>query len=172
MMASVKMRSARLGGLLTVARRSRISAKALCSAQARPERVSVTSLRPGVFEVTVAQSLPLGGRLVVQLPNETNVTVLLVQTAAGLRAVTNRCSHLGGDLSSGSIRGCVLVCPSHGWRFDLRAGRAPKLGSSGPASRALEAWDVIEGDGCIVLAAPPSWSSLHSNGYGRAVAES
>ncbi|WP_158601835.1 Rieske (2Fe-2S) protein [Pararobbsia silviterrae] len=31
----------------------------------------------------------------------------------------DRCPHQGSDLASGGVEGCVLVCPSHGWRFDI-----------------------------------------------------
>lgn len=41
-----------------------------------------------------------------------------------LFAVTRRCRHLGADLAHGSIdqEGC-LVCPWHGARYDIAAGR-------------------------------------------------
>lgn len=32
------------------------------------------------------------------------------------------CSHAGGPLCRGEIDGAVLVCPWHGWEFDLRSG--------------------------------------------------
>jgi nitrite reductase/ring-hydroxylating ferredoxin subunit len=41
-----------------------------------------------------------------------------------LFAVTRRCRHLGADLAGGSVDedGC-LVCPWHGARYDVAAGR-------------------------------------------------
>ncbi|MCG8591736.1 MAG: aromatic ring-hydroxylating dioxygenase subunit alpha [Proteobacteria bacterium] len=34
------------------------------------------------------------------------------------RAVDNRCAHRQLKLSSGSVEGCQLVCPYHGWAYD------------------------------------------------------
>lgn len=33
------------------------------------------------------------------------------------------CPHQGGPLAKGTISGCVLTCPWHGWQFDLRTGQ-------------------------------------------------
>jgi nitrite reductase/ring-hydroxylating ferredoxin subunit len=41
-----------------------------------------------------------------------------------LYAHDTRCPHLGGPLDKGSIEGCELVCPWHGYRFDLATGRS------------------------------------------------
>lgn len=34
-------------------------------------------------------------------------------------ACGNRCPHAGGPLSDGFVRGTSVVCPWHGWDFDL-----------------------------------------------------
>jgi nitrite reductase/ring-hydroxylating ferredoxin subunit len=66
------------------------------------------ALRPGgVSEVVV------GGR-----------AVAVACTAEGtFRAVGASCPHAGGPLAEGDVRGEILTCPYHGWRFDLRDGR-------------------------------------------------
>jgi 3-phenylpropionate/trans-cinnamate dioxygenase ferredoxin subunit len=35
----------------------------------------------------------------------------------------NRCPHLGGDLSRGTLRGTIITCPDHLSQFDLADGR-------------------------------------------------
>ena len=42
------------------------------------------------------------------------------------------CKHQGADLSTGDRRGTVVVCPRHGWEYDLATGDClvPKEGAS------------------------------------------
>lgn len=37
-------------------------------------------------------------------------------------AIENRCPHKGGPLADGIVSGSTVVCPLHGWRFDLETG--------------------------------------------------
>jgi nitrite reductase/ring-hydroxylating ferredoxin subunit len=127
--------------------------------------------RPGDltwFEVPMTNDLLRSGRLVVRLPAPADASALVVRTPSGLRAVTNRCPHLGADLSSGALHGCVLVCPLHRWRFDLecpggsgldaaRGRRSPKL---------LESWGVLEEPDRLLLSPP----ALRCHGMSRASA--
>ncbi len=41
-----------------------------------------------------------------------------------LHAIEDVCTHDGGQLTGGEIRGCEIICPRHGARFDLRTGEA------------------------------------------------
>ena len=38
--------------------------------------------------------------------------------------IENECPHKGGPLCDGLISGTTVVCPLHGWRFDLETGLA------------------------------------------------
>ena len=38
--------------------------------------------------------------------------------------IENRCPHSGGPLCDGIVSGTTVVCPLHGWRFDLNTGLA------------------------------------------------
>lgn len=38
--------------------------------------------------------------------------------------VENHCPHKGGPLCDGIVSGTTVVCPLHGWRFDLNTGLA------------------------------------------------
>lgn len=49
--------------------------------------------------------------------------VLLHRSGQELTALDDVCSHAGGLLSRGTTDGCVVECPLHGSRFDLRDGR-------------------------------------------------
>ena len=35
------------------------------------------------------------------------------------------CPHAGYSLAEGEIEGSCIVCPAHGWEFDVRTGLAP-----------------------------------------------
>jgi nitrite reductase (NADH) small subunit len=38
--------------------------------------------------------------------------------------IENQCPHKGGPLCDGIVSGTTVVCPLHGWRFDLDTGMA------------------------------------------------
>ena len=37
-------------------------------------------------------------------------------------AINDACPHAGASLSAGHLDGCVVACPLHAWRFDVRDG--------------------------------------------------
>ena len=49
--------------------------------------------------------------------------VLLVRVDGALHALANKCAHMGCPLEGGRLRGVILTCPCHDWRFDVRDGR-------------------------------------------------
>jgi nitrite reductase (NADH) small subunit len=36
--------------------------------------------------------------------------------------IDEQCPHRGGPLGAGSLQGTEVVCPMHGWGFDVRTG--------------------------------------------------
>ena len=40
-----------------------------------------------------------------------------------VHAVDNNCPHSGGPLGKGQLSGRDVVCPWHGWRWDMTTGR-------------------------------------------------
>ena len=56
--------------------------------------------------------------------------LLLVRLGGEVFALRNSCAHMGCPLTGAELRGGVLTCPCHDWRFDVRGGRfldAPEL---------------------------------------------
>lgn len=49
--------------------------------------------------------------------------VLLYRSVGTLYAIDDVCSHAGGLLSRGPVSDCIVECPFHGSRFDLRDGQ-------------------------------------------------
>jgi 3-phenylpropionate/trans-cinnamate dioxygenase ferredoxin component len=83
--------------------------------------------------------------------------ILLACVGEVYYAADNRCPHMGGILSYGTLEGTIVTCPRHGSRFDLRDGRVVRW-TSWPAalvavdqlrsrSRSLHVYTIItEGD--------------------------
>ena len=38
-------------------------------------------------------------------------------------ALDGVCPHQGGPLGKGTLTGCVVTCPWHGWQFDVHSGQ-------------------------------------------------
>jgi len=85
--------------------------------------MSMTALAEG--EMTVAR---IGGE-----------EILIVNVYGQYYAISNRCSHAGRPLATGTLHGHELTCPAHGARFDVRTGAA--LGA--PAESGLKRFPVL-----------------------------
>ncbi len=53
-------------------------------------------------------------------------SVLIAHIADGFYATSNVCTHMGGDLSKGRLRGKVVRCPVHWSQFDVTTGKVHK----------------------------------------------
>ncbi len=49
-------------------------------------------------------------------------SVLLANADGEFLATDDTCTHEDASLAGGSLRGCLVKCPLHGSRFDLRTG--------------------------------------------------
>jgi 3-phenylpropionate/trans-cinnamate dioxygenase ferredoxin subunit len=69
-----------------------------------------------------------------------------------LVAIEDRCSHDDGPLCEGDWEPdeCVVVCPRHGSRFDVRTGRPLTL----PAYEPVATYPVVVRDGVVVVDLP------------------
>jgi nitrite reductase/ring-hydroxylating ferredoxin subunit len=89
------------------------------------------------------------------------IPLLLVRDGDAVHVVENRCTHADTRLDTGRIRRCVIRCPLHGARFDLRDGSVV----SGPATRSLPVFEARVTDG-VVVAAIPRTGSVTPDGRG------
>jgi 3-phenylpropionate/trans-cinnamate dioxygenase ferredoxin subunit len=48
--------------------------------------------------------------------------ILFIKQGGKIFAFDNRCPHQGCAFSGGKLDGLVVVCPCHGWRFNLESG--------------------------------------------------
>jgi 3-phenylpropionate/trans-cinnamate dioxygenase ferredoxin subunit/naphthalene 1,2-dioxygenase system ferredoxin subunit len=49
--------------------------------------------------------------------------VLIANVNGNYFAVSNECTHFGGDLSEGVLEGNVVTCPNHQAKFDVTTGK-------------------------------------------------
>ena len=98
-----------------------------------------------VVEVCRIESLsPERGRLV--RAGDRELAVFLVD--GKVHVVDNRCEHAGGSLADGPLVDRCVICPSHGWVYDLRTGEALVGSRDANGVRAYQAW--VE-DGVVKL---------------------
>lgn len=101
----------------------------------------------GAVFVDVSDLAPGGLRAVSHDGHE----ILVCNAFGELFAIENRCPHVGIPLDTGRLRGCVLECPLHGGKLDVRDGRevAP------PIRRRARTYGVRRVDGGIEIHLEP-----------------
>lgn len=64
------------------------------------------------------------------------LTIALFRIDETVHAIDDSCPHHGASLSSGRLQGCIVACPAHGLKFDVRSGHGttnpPLLGKRYP----------------------------------------
>ena len=77
-------------------------------------------------------------------------------------AIDNRCPHRGGPLGNGALDGDTVICPWHGWSFDVRTGVNVDRGRIRVACFEAAVEDgrvyVRVGDGPTAMEGPRSWT--------------
>ena len=75
--------------------------------------------------------------------------VLVVLVDGEVAAYEDGCRHRGTSLVDGAVRDCVVTCPGHFWRYDLRTGaRADTVGEP------LPRFAVRQEDGLVLVDLP------------------
>jgi glutamate synthase domain-containing protein 2 len=72
-----------------------------------------------LIEVSTAEECPPGTLKTITI---NNVDIALCNYEGEFYALNNRCPHRGGQLADGKLQGSDLICPLHGWDFDVRTG--------------------------------------------------
>jgi len=49
--------------------------------------------------------------------------IALFNVGGGFYALDGICPHQGGPLGKGSLAGCIVTCPWHGFQFDVTTGQ-------------------------------------------------
>ena len=99
-----------------------------------PEKEYVDVGQPSDFEEGRMRKVEAGG-----------MPVLVVRYGGRLCAIANTCSHAGGPLNEGKLRGDLVVCPLHASEFRITDGGV----KGGPSTFDQLLLDVREGDGRV-----------------------
>ncbi len=87
---------------------------------ARPAFTSPFAAGDGRWEPAGrVMEIPDGGMLVREIGGE---RLILARTGPVVSCFVDACAHLGLSLAGGRVEAGVLVCPHHGFRYDLRTG--------------------------------------------------
>jgi len=98
----------------------------------------------GWQRVASVAELPAEGGLVEVFADDR--ALVLARVEGEILAVDSVCPHAGGPLGEGDLDGATLICPWHGWSFDVRTGACGV-----DAGEHLETFAVrIEGDDVLV----------------------
>jgi nitrite reductase/ring-hydroxylating ferredoxin subunit len=78
--------------------------------------------------------------------------VLIAWVDGQVVAYEDACGHRGNSLAEGVVRDCIVTCPAHLWRYDLRTGERHDSPGAPLVSYSLE----ILGDDIVVDVPPPA----------------
>jgi nitrite reductase/ring-hydroxylating ferredoxin subunit len=70
-------------------------------------------------KVIALADLPRGKGVLVHVNGH---DVAVFRRGAEILAIGNDCPHQGGSLCDGWVEGDIVICPVHGWEFDMRTG--------------------------------------------------
>ncbi|MBI4957763.1 MAG: Rieske (2Fe-2S) protein [Myxococcales bacterium] len=115
--------------------------------------------RDGKWALLRADELAPGGRVRVLAQG---VEVVAVRSGGDLHVLHGRCPHRHAPLSDAVVEGDHLVCPHHGWDFDLATGRS--TGVPGASVARFRAW-VDEGLLWVEGAELGAWTEREAVGF-------
>ena|SRR5580658_6585602 len=55
------------------------------------------------------------------------LSVAIANVGNKFYAINNACAHSGAPLGQGEMDGCAVICPLHGWQYDVTTGKPGKL---------------------------------------------
>ena len=99
-----------------------------------------------LIDICPVEELPPGEKRLVEWED---LEIGVINCGGEIFAIEDRCSHDDGELVYGELdeNDCVIECPRHGSRFDLRTGKPLTL----PAYVPVDTFPVSVQDGVIKL---------------------
>jgi len=96
-----------------------------------------------LVKVASLHDLPPGAATVVSVDGE---RIALFNLGGEIVALGNVCPHEGEPLGEGTVEGDIVICPGHGWEFDLRSGACMTIPGESVPRFAV----TVEGDAVLV----------------------
>lgn len=72
-------------------------------------------------KVASRSDLPVGGKRLAEVDGR---PIALFNVDGSFYAIDDVCTHDGGPLAEGELKGSEIQCPRHGAKFDVRTGKA------------------------------------------------
>ena len=95
------------------------------------------------YRVAAVGDIPEGSGIAVDVGDK---RIAVFRYEGKLYALDETCPHRGAPLHEGSIEHGVLLCPWHGWQFELASGCSPR----NPLSRVQTYKVRVEGESIYV----------------------
>ena len=98
-------------------------------------------------KVATRDELPEGSHKLIDIDG---APIAVFHAQGAFYAIDDICTHDAGPLVEGHIEGCVVECPRHGARFDIRTGKALCMPAFEPVrthrveTRGDEIWVAVE----------------------------
>ena len=99
---------------------------------------------PDFLEVIPLARLRAGRGMVVRVAGR---DVALFNIGGNIYAIGDACAHAGVSLGSGKLRGNIVTCPGHGFRYDVTTGHCVSI-----SGLRVTAYPVSIVDGTIMVA--------------------
>ena len=93
--------------------------------------------------VAATSDIPAGQGKTIEVNGK---TIAVFNCDGAFYAIDNTCKHQGGPLGEGELEGNTVICPWHGWTYDVTTGVSPD-----DADCAVDRYEVkVEGDSVLV----------------------
>jgi nitrite reductase/ring-hydroxylating ferredoxin subunit len=74
---------------------------------------------PNFIKIANKRDVPEGTGIAVEIEGK---AIALFNCEGTYHAIDNTCKHRGGPLGEGSLEGKEVMCPWHGWQYDVTTG--------------------------------------------------
>lgn len=96
----------------------------------------------GFVKVAEKKEIPPGSMKLVQIEKN---SILICNVKGNFYAINGKCTHMGGDLSKGSLQDNIVTCPRHHSSFDVTNGKVithPKIPLIHPKIKDEKSYEV------------------------------
>lgn len=77
---------------------------------------------PRFVKMATLEEIPVGAAKEVEFEGR---VYALFNVEGTIRVIDGICPHQGGPLADGPLQGTKVLCPWHGWEFDVCTGKSP-----------------------------------------------
>ncbi len=108
-------------------------------------------MQPDFVKVAQKSEIPAGTTKPVKVEDN---EVLIANVNGNFYAVSQKCTHMGGDLSKSKLEGNIVTCPRHHAQYDVTNGKVithPKMPLMHPKAKDLQTFEIkIENEDIMV----------------------